>query len=104
MGNLASMYRNQGRWKEAEQLEVQVMETSLRVLGNEHPDTLTRMANLAFTLKDKGLIRKAVSLIESCYKLRVLVLGSQHHDCILSYETLTTWSLEVTKLSEQNNS
>ena len=104
MGNLASMYRNQGRWKEAEQLEVQVMETSLRVLGNEHPDTLTSMANLAFTLKDKGLIRKAVSLIESCYKLRVLVLGSQHHDCILSYETLTTWSLEVTKLSEQNNS
>jgi hypothetical protein len=27
MANLASTYRNQGRWKEAEDLEVQVMET-----------------------------------------------------------------------------
>jgi hypothetical protein len=27
MANLASTYRNQGRWKEAEELEVQVMET-----------------------------------------------------------------------------
>jgi hypothetical protein len=27
MANLAFTYRNQGRWKEAEQLEVQVMET-----------------------------------------------------------------------------
>ncbi|KAF2740962.1 HET-domain-containing protein, partial [Polyplosphaeria fusca] len=35
---------NDGRWTEAEQLEVQVMETSSRVLGDEHPDTLTSMA------------------------------------------------------------
>ena len=33
MANLASTYRNQGRWKEAEELEVQVMETRKRVLG-----------------------------------------------------------------------
>jgi hypothetical protein len=45
--NLASTYRNQGRWKEAEELEVQVMETSSRVLGEEHPSTLTSMDNLA---------------------------------------------------------
>jgi Tetratricopeptide repeat len=32
MGNLASTYSNQGRWKEAEGLEVQVMEISSRVL------------------------------------------------------------------------
>jgi hypothetical protein len=33
MANLASTYRNQGRWKEAEELDVQVMETRKRVLG-----------------------------------------------------------------------
>ena len=37
MANLASTFWSQGRWKEAEELEVQVMETSLRVLGQEHP-------------------------------------------------------------------
>ena len=33
-----------------EKLDVQVMETFLRVLGEEHLDTLTSMNNLAFTL------------------------------------------------------
>jgi hypothetical protein len=32
---------------EAEKLEVQVMEARKRVLGEEHPDTLISMANLA---------------------------------------------------------
>jgi hypothetical protein len=36
MNNLAVMYQNQGRWKEAEELEVQVMETFKRVLGQEN--------------------------------------------------------------------
>ncbi len=49
MGNLASTYRNQSRWKEAELLDAQVMETRKRVLGEEHPNTLTSMANLALT-------------------------------------------------------
>ena len=35
MGNLASTYRQQGRSKEAEELEVRVMETRKRVLGEE---------------------------------------------------------------------
>ena len=33
MNNLASTYWNQGRWKEAEELNVQVRETRKRVLG-----------------------------------------------------------------------
>ena len=47
MGNLALTYRNQGRWKEAEELKVQVMETMQRVLGEKHPDTINSMAKLA---------------------------------------------------------
>jgi hypothetical protein len=38
-----------GRYKEAEELQVQIMETKERVLGEEHPDTLTSMANLVVT-------------------------------------------------------
>jgi hypothetical protein len=41
MANLASTYWNQGRWTEAEKLDVQVMETRKTVLGPEHPDTLS---------------------------------------------------------------
>jgi Tetratricopeptide repeat len=35
-------------------MDMQVIETSKRVLGEEHPDTLTSMNNLAFIMKEQG--------------------------------------------------
>ncbi|KAH8725332.1 hypothetical protein GQ44DRAFT_572486, partial [Phaeosphaeriaceae sp. PMI808] len=64
MANLASTYRNQGRWDAAEELEVQVIETRKKKLGADHLSTLASMANLAFTLKGQGLTNKAIPLIE----------------------------------------
>jgi hypothetical protein len=49
MNNVASMYVYQGRWKEAEELFVQVVEMSTRVFGEGHPFTLTSMGNLTST-------------------------------------------------------
>ena len=40
MAMLILIYKDEGRWKEAEELFVQVMKTSARMLGQEHPDTL----------------------------------------------------------------
>ncbi|KAK4246513.1 hypothetical protein C7999DRAFT_42103 [Corynascus novoguineensis] len=65
MANLAWTYSSQGRWKEAEGLEMQVMETKKRaknlavqvmeakkrVLGEEHPDTLASMSSIAHIWK-----------------------------------------------------
>ena len=52
IANLASTYSNQGRWKEAEELEVQVLETFKRVLREKNPSTLTSIANLASTYRN----------------------------------------------------
>jgi hypothetical protein len=65
MSNLASTYRNQGRWKEAEQLEVQVVKTRKRLLGEDHPSTLTSMAKLASTYSSQGRWKEAEQL-EKC--------------------------------------
>ncbi len=62
MANLASTYRNQGRWTQAKELEVQVMETRKRVLGAEHPDTLTSKVNLASTYRNQGRWTQAEEL------------------------------------------
>ncbi|KIW09738.1 hypothetical protein PV08_12022 [Exophiala spinifera] len=62
MANLASTYRHQGRWTQAEELEVQVMETMKRVLGEEHPSTLTSMGNLASTYRHQGRWTQAEKL------------------------------------------
>ena len=45
-------------------MDVQVMETFKRVLGAEHPDTLTSMNNLAFTWKGQGQDKEALKLME----------------------------------------
>ena len=62
MANLASTYRNQGRWKEAEELQAKELKICLRVLGEEHPDTLTSMANLASTYRNQGQWKEAEQL------------------------------------------
>ena len=62
MTNLVSTYWNQGRWKEAGELEVQVMETRKKLLGAEHPKTLTSVANLASTYRHQGRWKEAEEL------------------------------------------
>jgi Tetratricopeptide repeat len=54
ISNLAFTYWNQGRWTEAEKLNIQGMEASKTVLGLELPDTLISMADLAFTHLNQG--------------------------------------------------
>jgi Tetratricopeptide repeat len=91
MANLASTFWNQGRWKEAEELEVQVIETSSRVLGAEHPDTLTSMANLAHIFKHQDHDDRAIELMTCCMGLCTKVLGPSHHLTQSVLMTLTAW-------------
>jgi hypothetical protein len=54
IGNLASIYMNQGKWKEAEALGVEVMEKRKHLLGEEHPHTLISIENLASIYNNQG--------------------------------------------------
>lgn len=91
MANLASTYWGQGRWNEAEELGVQVMKTRIRMLGNDHPDTLINMNNLAFTWKSQGRAIEAITLMERCIQLRKQVLGPGHPYTEASLEALHIW-------------
>ena len=51
-----------GDWNNAEQLEVQVMDMRKKLLGTEHPDTLTSMGNLASTYWNQGRWNEAEQL------------------------------------------
>ena len=91
IAEFALVFSEAGRWKEAEELEVQVMETSRRVLGQEHPSTLTSMANLAFTWNGQCRAAEAMSLMEICVQLQKRVLGPEHPDAGASFATLREW-------------
>jgi hypothetical protein len=73
-----SRQEDSGRWKEAEELEVKVMETRKRVLGQEHPGTLASMANLASTYRNQGRWKEAEELVVKVMETSSKVLGPRH--------------------------
>jgi len=81
---LGQVYNEEGRWKEAEELFVQAMETSEKLLGRENPSTLTSMANLAPTYRNQGRLREAEELGAHVMETRRKVLGSEHPDTLTS--------------------
>ncbi|OQE08995.1 hypothetical protein PENFLA_c121G01412 [Penicillium flavigenum] len=87
---LAVAYRLEGRWEEAEQLEVQVMETSKTKLGVDHPDTLTSMANLASTYRNQGRWEEAEQLEVQVMEIRKTKLGAEHPDILTSMANLAS--------------
>jgi hypothetical protein len=54
MNNLADTRRSLGDLQGARELHEQTMTARRRVLGNDHPDTLTSMNNLAAVRRELG--------------------------------------------------
>ncbi|KAJ5960017.1 uncharacterized protein N7479_007167 [Penicillium vulpinum] len=87
---LARVHYDEGRWEAAEQLEVQVMETSKTKLGEDHPDTLTSMANLASTYRNQGRWEAAEQLFVQVIETSKTKLGEDHPDTLTSIANLAS--------------
>ena len=51
-----------------------------RVLGEQHPHSLTSMVNLALTYRDQGWRKEAEELFVLVMETRKRVLREEHHD------------------------
>jgi tetratricopeptide (TPR) repeat protein len=93
-GLLALVYMNQGRWTEAEIIQVQVIETQKKVLGEEHPLTLNSMANLASTYMNQGRWTEAEMMQVQVMETSQRVLGEEHPSTLSSMASLasTYWN------------
>jgi tetratricopeptide (TPR) repeat protein len=85
----ATLY-SEGRWEEAEELQVQVMQTMKRVLIDEHPDTLISMDNLASTYWNQGRWKEAEELQVQVMQTRKRVLIDEHPDTLISMANLAS--------------
>ena len=94
MENLAETYRNQGRRKEAEELDVQVMENFKKKLGADHPDSLVSINNYAYTLKGQGRYTEAIKLMQDCVELCERTLGVNHSRFLAYTRTLAQWQAQ----------
>jgi tetratricopeptide (TPR) repeat protein len=93
-GKCAMTLYSDGRYKEAEELQVQVMQTMKRVLGNKHLDTLRSMHNLATTYSSQGRWEEAEELQVQVAQTTKGVLGDEHPDTLTSTANLalTYWN------------
>ncbi len=62
--SFALVYSEVGRVQEALQLTERVVEVRKRTLGEEHPDTLGSIHNLAISYSEAGERQKALQLME----------------------------------------
>ena len=88
--SLASLYMSQGRWKEAKELQMKVMKTSMWVLGKEHPDTLNIINNLAVTFSNQGRWKEAEELQMQVMNTSKKMLGEKHPNTLKVTTNLTS--------------
>ena len=88
MARFALVFYENGYWNDAEKLEVDVMELRKRILGAEHPDTLTSMSNLAETYRHQGRWNETEKLQVDVMELRKRLFGAEHPDTLSSMANL----------------
>lgn len=65
-----------------EEVDLQIIKTLKRLVGREHPDTLTCIANLALRYKAQGRWREAEELEMEVIRARKHVQGEEHPDTL----------------------
>ncbi|KAK3938097.1 kinesin light chain [Diplogelasinospora grovesii] len=108
INNLANVLDSQGKYEEAETMYRQALKLRTKVLGAEHPDTLTSINNLAsvldsqgkyeeaetihqqaLKLRTKGKYEEAKTMYRQALELRTKVLGAEHPGMLASMDNLT---------------
>jgi len=86
--NIGLFLWRDGKGKDAERLFKRSYEIRQMLLGNEHPETLTSMHNLALTYRDQGKLQDAADLQERELEATKRTLGEEHPDTSTSMSNL----------------
>ncbi|KAK7048824.1 hypothetical protein R3P38DRAFT_3345817 [Favolaschia claudopus] len=87
---LGYIAEKQGLWSDSEILHRKVLERRKKLLGGEHPDTLTSMNNLAWTYWSQGRWSDAEGLQVAVLEIRKRLLGEEHPDTLTSMNNLAS--------------
>ncbi|TKW55178.1 Kinesin light chain [Colletotrichum tanaceti] len=87
---VAGYYRYRGQWTQAEQSAAQSLKLLNEIHGEEHPDTLSIMNNLALTYRERGRYKEAEELGIQVLETRIRVLGDEHPDTLISMNNLAS--------------
>lgn len=82
--NICGLYRKAAEWNE------RIWEQKKIILGEEHPSTLTSMANLAAIYRNQKCWKKAIELQVQVIKITKRVLGEEHPSTLINIANLAS--------------
>ncbi|KIM20144.1 hypothetical protein M408DRAFT_334121, partial [Serendipita vermifera MAFF 305830] len=92
---LALNYTDQGRWAEAEKLQIDIVEQRRNILGTDHLDTIRAVSYLADTYFYQSRWTEAEKLYLGVLEQRRRILGTEHLDTILTvYDLASVYSCQ----------
>ena len=71
-------------------LNEEPLQKRMRILGNDHPDTLTTMNNLGLTYWAQGKMAQAAELQEEVLWKRRRIVGNEHPGTLMSMHNLAS--------------
>jgi D-Tyr-tRNAtyr deacylase len=98
--NFGRLLREQGYSKEAETLEIKVLNERNKILGVDHPETINALENLAATYCNLGKYIEAEKLEIQVLNGRNRILGVEHTDTINAIENLASTYSNLGKYKE----
>jgi tetratricopeptide (TPR) repeat protein len=78
LNNLALLYKNQGKYEQAEPLIKRALAIRERVLGPDHPDTAISLHWLAYIYSNQGKYEQSELLYQRTLKIFEKTLPSDH--------------------------
>ena len=88
MDRVGWFLRDDGKLGDSERLLERSLRKRRRILGAEHPDTLSSMNNLASTYRAQGRMEEALALEEEELEKSRRILGAEHPDTLSSMNNL----------------
>jgi uncharacterized protein (DUF2267 family) len=85
----------QGKLTDAARIQREVLEVQRRVLGEEHPSTLSSANNLAGSLAYQGQHAEAEEMLQAVLVARRRVLGSAHPDTLATAQRVESVRSEM---------
>ncbi|KAF8143450.1 hypothetical protein K438DRAFT_1783749 [Mycena galopus ATCC 62051] len=99
----AAIYYYAGRSTEAMKLEINTLEKRGEILGDDHPETLTVMNNLASTYQSLGQIQDAEQLQLVVLERRRKILGAEHINTLTAMNNLAITYQSLSPFEDAEN-
>lgn len=95
--NVASIYSENGMYKESLNLRMQIVEGMRRDFGEEHLNTLSAMNNLALSWGEMGDYGKEVELVEAVLEIKTRNMGENDPDTVVLMHNLAACYIRAGK-------